>query len=52
MSIFSPRKFTRTGFRGGLNWYGRTRHAAFATLFGIGARIAPAPYHVLIRKAA
>ena len=30
----------------------RTRHAAFDTLLGIGARIAPAPYHVLIRKAA
>ncbi|MGH7115745.1 MAG: hypothetical protein ACREE9_14795 [Stellaceae bacterium] len=23
----------------------RTRHAAFATLLGIGARTAPAPYH-------
>ena len=30
----------------------RTRHAAFDTLLGIGARIAPAPYHVLIRKTA
>jgi hypothetical protein len=30
----------------------RTRHAAFGTLLGIGARTAPAPYHVLIRKAA
>jgi len=30
----------------------RTRHAAFNTLLGIGARTAPAPYHVLIRKAA
>ena len=40
--------FVRDRFRGGLNWYGRTRHAAF----GIGARIAPAPYYVLIRNAA
>jgi hypothetical protein len=30
----------------------RTRHAAFATLLGIGARTAPAPYHMLISKAA
>jgi hypothetical protein len=30
----------------------RTRHAAFDTLLGIGARTAPAPYPVLIRKAA
>ena len=30
----------------------RTRHAAFETLLGIGARTAPAPYFVLIRKAA
>src|SRR5438132_11482197 len=30
----------------------RTRHAAFATLLGIGVRTAPAPYHVLIRKIA
>jgi hypothetical protein len=30
----------------------RTRHAAFNTLLGIGARTAPAPYHVLIRKPA
>ena len=30
----------------------RTRHAAFLTLLGIGARTAPAPYHVLIGKAA
>jgi hypothetical protein len=30
----------------------RTRHAAFDTLLGIGARTAPAPYHLLIRKAA
>jgi ISXO2-like transposase domain len=30
----------------------RTRHAAFNTLLGIGARTAPAPYHVLIRKTA
>ncbi len=30
----------------------RTRHAAFATLLGIGARTGPAPYHVLIGKAA
>jgi hypothetical protein len=30
----------------------RTRHAAFATLLGIGACTAPAPYHALIRKAA
>ena len=30
----------------------RTRHAAFDTLLGIGARTAPAPYHVLTRKAA
>ena len=30
----------------------RTRHAAFHTLLGIAARTAPAPYHVLIRKAA
>src|SRR5436190_1378947 len=30
----------------------RTRHAAFNTLLGIGARTVPAPYHVLIRKAA
>ena len=30
----------------------RTRHAAFNALLGIGARTAPAPYHVLIRKAA
>src|SRR5262249_4811937 len=30
----------------------RTRHAAFDTLLGIGTRTAPAPYHVLIRKAA
>jgi len=30
----------------------RTRHAAFDTLLGIGARIAPVPYQVLIRKAA
>jgi hypothetical protein len=30
----------------------RTRHDAFDTLVGIGARTAPAPYHVLIQKAA
>src|SRR6201984_3316112 len=30
----------------------RTRHAAFNTFLGIGARTAPAPYHVLIRKTA
>ena len=30
----------------------RTRHAAFNTLLGIGARTAPAPYPVLIRKTA
>ena len=30
----------------------RTRHAAFETLLTIGARTTPAPYHVLIRKAA
>src|SRR6201981_3566999 len=30
----------------------RTRHAAFDTLLGIGASITPAPYRVLIRKAA
>jgi hypothetical protein len=30
----------------------RTQHAAFDTLFGIGARTTPAPDHVLIRKAA
>jgi hypothetical protein len=30
----------------------RTRHAAFHTLLGIGARTAPAPYHALIRKTA
>jgi predicted RNA-binding Zn-ribbon protein involved in translation (DUF1610 family) len=30
----------------------RTRHAAFDTLLGIGTRTAPAPYYVLIRKAA
>jgi len=30
----------------------RTRHAAFTTLLGIGARTAPAPYLVLIRKPA
>ena len=30
----------------------RTRHAAFDTLLGIGARTTPVPYHVLIRKAA
>ena len=30
----------------------RSRHAAFDTLLGIGARTAPVPYHVLIRKAA
>jgi len=30
----------------------RTRHAAFDTLLGIGARTAPAPYHLLIRKIA
>ena len=30
----------------------RTRHAAFNTLLGIGARTAPAPYHLLIRKTA
>jgi hypothetical protein len=30
----------------------RTRHGAFDTLLGIGARTAPAPYHLLIRKAA
>jgi hypothetical protein len=30
----------------------RTRHATFDTLLGIGARTAPAPYHVLIRKTA
>ena len=29
----------------------RMRHAAFDTLLGIGARTAPAPYRVLIRKA-
>src|SRR6201981_3584655 len=29
----------------------RTRHAAFGTLLGIGARTAPAPYRVLIHKA-
>jgi hypothetical protein len=28
----------------------RTRHAAFETLLGIGARTVPAPYRVLIRK--
>ena len=30
----------------------RTRHAAFETLLGIGARTTPAPYYVLIRKSA
>jgi predicted RNA-binding Zn-ribbon protein involved in translation (DUF1610 family) len=30
----------------------RTRHAAFDTLLRIGARTGPAPYHVLIRRAA
>jgi hypothetical protein len=32
--------------------YGSTdpRHAAFETLLGIGARMVPAPYRVLIRK--
>ena len=30
----------------------RTRHAAFDTLLGITDRTAPAPYHVLICKAA
>ena len=30
----------------------RTRHAAFNTLLGIGARTAPAPCHLLIRKTA
>jgi len=30
----------------------RTRHAAFNTLIALGARTAPAPYHVLIRKTA
>ena len=30
----------------------RTRHAAFDTLLGIAVRTAPAPYHILIRKAA
>jgi hypothetical protein len=30
----------------------RTRHAAFVTLLGIGARTAPAPYHMLIRRTA
>jgi hypothetical protein len=30
----------------------RTRQAAFDTLLGISARTAPAPYEVLIRKAA
>jgi hypothetical protein len=30
----------------------RTRHAAFETLLGIGARTSQAPYCVLIRKAA
>ena len=30
----------------------RTRHAAFDTLLRIGAHTTPAPYHVLIRKAA
>ncbi len=30
----------------------RTRHAAFDTLLGISARTTPAPYRVLIRKAA
>src|SRR5258708_13016636 len=30
----------------------RTRHAAFDTLLGIGARTTPAPYRVLIRKTA
>ena len=30
----------------------RTRHAAFDTLLRIGTRATPAPYHVLIRKAA
>jgi hypothetical protein len=30
----------------------RTRHAAFDALLGIGARTVPAPYLVLIRKAA
>ena len=30
----------------------RTRHAAFDTLLGIAARTSPAPYHVLIHKAA
>jgi hypothetical protein len=29
-----------------------TRHAAFDTLLGVGARTAPAPYRVLIRNAA
>jgi hypothetical protein len=29
----------------------RARHAAFATLLGIGARTGTAPYHVLIGKA-
>ena len=30
----------------------RTRHAAFDAVLGIGTRTAPAPYHILIRKAA
>jgi len=30
----------------------RTRHAAFDTLLGIGARTTPVPYRVLIRRAA
>ena len=30
----------------------RTRHAAFNTLLGIGARTVPAPYRLLIRKTA
>jgi hypothetical protein len=30
----------------------RTRHAAFDTLLHIGTRATPAPYHVLVRKAA
>jgi hypothetical protein len=30
----------------------RTRHATFDALLAIAARTTPAPYHVLIRKAA
>ena len=32
--------------------FNQTRYAGFDTLLGIGARNAPAPYHVLSRKAA